>query len=80
MSEEWVFTEISGRHNEGVGGGLDMEDEKEALHKRGGSRCRSKGDEGLPWWSRGQESACQCRNSGKIPGLGGAHVPGEHSY
>ena len=30
---------------------------------------------GLCWWYSGQESACQARNVGLIPGLGRFHMP-----
>ena len=29
---------------------------------------------GLPWWHSGWESACQCRDTGSSPGLGGSHM------
>ena len=41
--------------------------------ERWGKGLFKKGSKGLPWWSSGQESACQCRGhkfdlwSGKIP-------------
>ena len=28
---------------------------------------------GLPGWSNGEESACQCRDMGSVPGLGKFH-------
>ena len=33
------------------------------------------GPEGLPWWLRGKESACNAGEAGSIPGLG--RCPGE---
>ena len=40
---------------------------------------------GLPWWSSGEESACQCRDTGLIlvqkdPTGGGAAKPAPHGY
>ena len=31
---------------------------------------------GLPWWSSGEESTCQCRAQGQVPGWGRYHVTG----
>ena len=30
---------------------------------------------GLPWWSSGWESACQCRDTSSIPGPGRSYMP-----
>lgn len=30
---------------------------------------------GLPWWSNGSDSACQCKGQGLIPAPGRVHVP-----
>ena len=39
------------------------------------SHWTQKAGRGLPQWSRGKESPCQCRDAGSIPGLGRFHMP-----